>query len=102
MRLLPIANLLILSVGIGNSFRVAEFLDPFLRNGNTNQPARQSEEGNELEDQIGPIFIVTLAAATIWNLITMGGTSTEISSNGKHFLEFIHRKQQNNLKTYGF
>ena len=92
MRLLLIANLLILSVGIGNSFRVTEFLDPFLRNGNTNQPARQSEEGNELEDQIGPIFIVTLAAATIWNLITMGGTTTEISSNGKHFLEFIHRK----------
>ena len=89
MRLLLIANLLILSVGIGNSFRVTEFLDPFLSNGNTNQPARQSEEGNELEDQIGPIFIVTLAAATIWNLITMGGTSTEISSNGKEFLEFI-------------
>ena len=97
MRLLLIANLLILSVGTGNSFRVTEFLDP-----NTNQPARQSEEGNQLEDQIGPIFIVTLAAATIWNLITMGQTSTEISSNGKHFLEFIHRKQQSNLKTYGY
>jgi len=82
MRLLLIANLLFLSVGIGNSFQVTEFLGPFLRNGNTNQPARQSEEGNELEDQIGPIFIVTLAAATIWNLITMGKTSTEISSNG--------------------
>jgi len=77
MRLFLIANLLILSVGIGYSFRITEFLDPFFRNVNSNfSPERQSED-NEIEDQILPLFLVTFAATTLWNLITMGGTAVD-------------------------
>merc|ERR1712012_1193037 len=68
MRLFLIANLLILSVGIGYSFRITEFLDPFFRNVNANHPERQSED-NEIEDQVLPLFLVTLAASTFWNLL---------------------------------
>merc|ERR1711963_1164357 len=86
MRLFLIANLLILSVGIGYSLRITEFLDPLFRNGNSNQPARQSEEGNDLEEQILPLFVVTFAASTLWNLITMGGTAAaEVNCDDYHW-----------------
>jgi len=71
MRLFLIANLLILSVGIGYSFRITEFLDPLFRKLNSNHPERQSED-NEIEDEILPLFLVTFAATTLWNLVTMG------------------------------
>ena len=82
MRLFLIANLLILSVGIGYSFRITEFLDPFFSNVNANHPERQSED-NEIEDQVLPLFLVTFAATTLWNLITMGAMNTEVDCDGK-------------------
>merc|ERR1712012_1339967 len=77
MRLFLIANLLILSVGIGYSFRITEFLDPLFRKLNSNHPERQSED-NEIEDEILPLFLVTFAATTLWNLVTMGGGEAAI------------------------
>jgi len=84
MRLFLIANLLILSVGIGYSFRITEFLDPFFRNVNANHPERQSED-NEIEDQVLPLFLVTFAATTLWNLITMGAMNTEVDCDEYHW-----------------
>merc|ERR1712012_488928 len=83
MRLFLIANLLILSVGIGYSFRITEYLEPILRNGYSNQNDHQysrdgqyndeGQESSDIEDQILPLFLVTFAATTFWNLMTMGG-----------------------------
>ena len=82
MRLLLISNLLILSVGIGYSFRITEFLDPLFRTVNPNHPERQSED-NVIEDQVLPLFLVTFAATTLWNLITMGGLNAAVNCDGK-------------------
>merc|ERR1712012_722055 len=84
MRLFLIANLLILSVGIGYSFRITEFLDPFFRNVNANHPERQSED-NEIEDQVLPLFLVTFAATTLWNLISMGAMNTAVDCEEYHW-----------------
>ena len=88
MRLFLIANLLILSVGIGYSFRITEFLDPLFRKLNSNHPERQSED-NEIEDEILPLFLVTFAATTLWNLVTMGGGEAAIDCDGKNHISTL-------------
>ena len=98
MRLFLIANLLILSVGIGYSFRITEYLEPLLRNGYSNQNDHQysrdgqyndeGQESSDIEDQILPLFLVTFAATTFWNLMTMGGGAMDpaiVNCDGNFF-----------------
>ena len=94
MRLLLIANLLIISVGIGYTFRIPRFLDPFFRNDDPYQdqdlfsrtsPERQSED-NELEEEILPLFLVTFLGASLWNLVNMGALKAEVNCDGKNYI----------------
>jgi len=89
MRLLLIANLLILSMGIGYTFRIPKFLDPLFspRNNNPHQDqdlfSRTSQErqsgDNELEEEILPLFLVTFLGASLWNLVNMGVMEAEVN-----------------------
>ena len=94
MRLLLVANLLIFTVGIGYTFRITEFLDPFFPQGNNNHNLER--QSSDVNDQILPLFLVTFAASTVWNLLTMnliaGGsqspTVTITNCDGKYQLTF--------------
>ena len=70
MRLLLVANLLILTVGISYTFRITEFLDPFF-SARTNNHHQIERQDSDITDQILPLFLVTFAASTVWNLLTM-------------------------------
>jgi len=70
MRLLLVANFLILTVGISYTFRITEFLDPFFR-ARTNNHNQIERQDSDITDQILPLFLVTFAASTVWNLLTM-------------------------------
>ena len=71
MRLLLVANLLILTVGISYTFRITEFLDPFFSTRNNNNHNHIERQDSDINDQILPLFLVTFAASTVWNLLTM-------------------------------
>jgi len=76
MRHLLVANMLILILGIGYAFRITEFLDPFFPPENNNHHLER--QSSDVNDQIVPLFLVTFAASTIFNLLTMnlmGGVS---------------------------
>ena len=65
MRVLLVINLLILCIGIGYSFRITAFLDPFFKHDNHhNEHERQS---TEVGDQIIPLFGITFIATLIMN-----------------------------------
>ena len=64
MRVLLVTNLLIVCIGIGYSFRITEYLDPFFKQNLQNEQERQS---TEISDQVMPLFGLTFIATLIFN-----------------------------------
>ena len=77
MRALFLTNLLIICVGVGYSFRISEFLDPFFKLDH-NEHDRQS---SEVDDQILPLFGFTFISSLIVNLF--------LTATGKKLLKFV-------------
>ena len=82
MRILFIAQGVLLFVGIGYAFRISDFLEVFSDEKSNNE--RQSE----VDDQIVPVFLIAFFTSLVNSLLFMNTgttTTTEETVNGSKF-----------------
>ena len=77
MRILLVAQFVLLFISLGYAFRITDFLETFISHDQTND--RQS---SDVSDQIIPVFLIAFFASLVNSLLMMN-LNTAASTTGK-------------------